>query len=213
MPATKLDKKQVKNLNSYTNTEIKTANYTAADKDRVLADSSGGAFNVTLPVGVEGMMIVVQDIGGAATTNNITVVGTINGNVNYSIADNFGNVELLFSDGDWIIVSKEPSGGGGGGGGTGLTIVSTKIANYTAGVNEDIPVNPTAGSFNITLPPSPAHGDKVRIADVSGVANTNPVTILRNGNNINGIASDVSFDVDLGEATLTYYTTFGWILT
>lgn len=116
MPATKLDKKQVKNLNSYTNTEIKTANYTAADKDRVLADSSGGAFNVTLPVGVEGMMIVVQDIGGAATTNNITVVGTINGNVNYSISDNYGNVELLFSDGDWIIVSKEPSGGGGGGG-------------------------------------------------------------------------------------------------
>ncbi len=116
MPATKLDKKQVKNLSAYTNTTIKTANYTAEDKERILADSTGGAFNVTLPVGVEGMMILVQDIGGAATTNNITVVGTINGVVNYLIADNFGNVELLFSDGDWIIVSKEPSGGGGGGG-------------------------------------------------------------------------------------------------
>jgi len=116
MPATKLDKKQVKNLTAYTNTAIKTTNYTAADKDRVLVDSTGGALNITLPTGVEGMMIVVQDIGGSATTNNITVVGTINGNVNYVIANNFGNVELLFSDGDWIIVSKEPSGGGGGAG-------------------------------------------------------------------------------------------------
>lgn len=114
MPATKIDKKQVKNLSQYTNTPVKTANYSAVNKDRVLVDTTGGALNVTLPAGVEGMMIIVQDVGGSATTNNITVIGTINGSVNYIIADNFGNVELLFSDGDWIIVSKEPSGGGGG---------------------------------------------------------------------------------------------------
>jgi len=208
MPATKLASKQIKG----NNTDVKTANYTAADRERVLVDTTALALNITLPTGVEGMSITVQDVGGAATTNNITVVGTINGAVNYVISDNFGNVDLLFSDGDWIIVSKEPSGGGGGGGG-GLTVVSTKTANYTAASNEDIPVNPTAASFNVTLPLAPAHGDKIRIADVSGVASANPVSIIRNGNNINGIASDVSFDVDLGEATLTYYTTFGWILT
>lgn len=213
MPVTKFDKKQINNFSQLTDTDIKTGAYTAASNDRVLVDSTGGAVSITLPTGVEGMKIAVQDIGGAAGTNNITVVGTINGITNYVISDDFGNVEILFSDGDFIITSKEPSGGGGGGGGTGLTVVSTKTSNYTAGENEDVPLNPTGGSFNLTLPASPTHGDKVRAADVSGVASTNPVTILRNGNNINGAASDVSFDLDYGEATLTFYTTIGWVLT
>lgn len=252
MPATRLSSKQIKS----NNTDVKIANYTATDKETVLVDSTAGAFNVTLPVGVEGMSISVQDVGGNATTNNVTIVGTINGNVNHLIDENFGNVDLLFSDGDWIITSKEPSGGGGGGGGHtilwegatmptqpaldfvgggvsvtndvgkttitiaggggggGLTTVSTKTANYTAGVNEDIPVNPSAGSFNVTLPLGPvAHGSKIRIVDVSGVASANPVSIIRNGNPINAVAADVSFDIDFGEATLTYYSIIGWILT
>lgn len=212
MPVTKFDKKQINNLKTLTDTSIKTGAYTAADGDRVLVDSSSGPVSITLPVGVEGAKIAVQDIGGAAGTNNITVVGTINGSTNYVISDNFGNVELLFSDGDYIITSKEPSGGGGGGGGTGLTVVATKIANYTANVNEEVPVNPTAGSFNLTLPGSPAHGDKVRTTDTSGVASTNPVSVLRNGNNINGVASDVLFNIDYGTLEFTFYSTFGWIL-
>lgn len=116
MPITKLNKKQIKELNLLENTTVKTSNYSAVDKDRVLVDSSGGPVTVTLPIGVEGMIVAVQDIIGTAGTNNITVAGTINGVVDYVIAANFGNIELLFSDGDWIILSKEPSGGGGGGG-------------------------------------------------------------------------------------------------
>lgn len=212
MPATKLAQKQIKVLKALTDTSIKTGAYAAVDGDRVLVNSTGGPISITLPVGVEGAKIAVQDIGGAAGTNNITVVGTINGSVNYVIADNFGNVELLFSDGDYIITSKEPSGGGPGGG-PDLTIVSTKIANYTAAVNQDVPVNSTAGVFNITLPPTPAHGDRVRIPDVGGQVSVNPVTILRNGNNINGLASDVLHDVDYEALEFEFYTTFGWVLT
>jgi len=212
MPATKINKKQIKDLVALTYTDIKTGNYTAADKDRVLVDSTSGPVSITLPTGVEGLALAIQDIGGMAGTNNITVVGTINGATNYIIEDDYGNVELLFSDGDYIIVSKEPSGGGGGGGGTGLTVTSTKTSNYTAGVNEEVPVDPTGGSFNLTLPASPTHGDKVRTTDVSGIASTNPVSVLRNGNNINGVASDVLFNIDYGTLEFTFYTSFGWVL-
>jgi len=213
MPATKINKKQIKDLVALTYTDIKTGNYTAADKDRVLVDSTSGPVSITLPTGVEGLALSVQDVGGMAGTNNITVVGTINGASNYIIEDDYGNVELLFSDGDYIIVSKEPSGGGGGGGGgTGLTVTSTKTSNYTAGVNEEVPVNSTGGSFNLTLPGSPTHGDKVRVPDVGGQTSVNPVTVLRNGNNINGLVSDVTHDIDYGVIEFTFYTTIGWIV-
>lgn len=103
-----------------------------------------------------------------------------------------------------------PPGPGGGGGG--LSAVPVKTANYTALSNVIVPFDSTGGSFDIELPLSPTHGDIVEILDVGGDAQTNPVTILRNGSTINGIASNVSFNVNFGKCTITFITSFGWIL-
>ena len=67
---------------------------------------------------------------------------------------------------------------------------SVKTANYTVINGERIIVNSTAGSFNITLPLSPAAGDYIQITD-GGNLSVNNVTVLRNSSTIEGIADDV----------------------
>jgi hypothetical protein len=54
--------------------EVKTANYTAADKEGILADTSGGAFTVTLPATpATGAQVIVADPTGDWDTNNLTI--------------------------------------------------------------------------------------------------------------------------------------------
>lgn len=53
-----------------------TANYSASVNDRVLCDSSGGAFTITLPANaslLDGDQVQIIDVGGAFSTNNVTV--------------------------------------------------------------------------------------------------------------------------------------------
>jgi hypothetical protein len=96
----------------------------------------------------------------------------------------------------------------GGAGGTSNT--SIKTANYTAVSLNRVLVNTTGGSFNVTLPITPTANSLIDIVDVGGVCSTNPVTVLRNGENINGLASDLIFDVNGGKITLVYITSYGW---
>ena len=68
-----------------------------------------------------------------------------------------------------------------------------------------------AGSITFTLPASPAVGDSVIIKDGTGVASTTSFTVGRNGSNIASSASDLTFDKDWAEITLTYIDgTIGW---
>ena len=94
---------------------------------------------------------------------------------------------------------------------TGLTTTSIKTANYTAKSNELIPVDSNSGIFDITLPGNPINGDIVEVVDVDGSVNTNNVTILRNGNNINGVASDYIFSTNYGRLKFQFFTGKGWI--
>jgi len=51
-----------------------TANYTAGFSEGVIADTTGGAFTVTLPTSpISGAQVVISDGGGAFGTNNLTV--------------------------------------------------------------------------------------------------------------------------------------------
>lgn len=61
----------------FNNTAVKTANYTIASTDvYVYADTTGGAFNLTLPdpSTVTNKTFWIKDTGGAFGTNNLTVV-------------------------------------------------------------------------------------------------------------------------------------------
>jgi len=97
---------------------VKTANYTASDKEGVLADTSGGAFTVTLPATpATGAQVVVADSGGAFATNNLTVGrngSTIAGESEDLVLDlDSVAVQFVYDGSTWEFYVQTRSGGGG----------------------------------------------------------------------------------------------------
>jgi hypothetical protein len=71
----------------------------------------------------------------------------------------------------------------------------------------------TTAARTITLPASPGVGDEVQIMDATGTAATNNITVLRNGNKINGLLEDAIIDVDMDMASFIYAgSVTGWRL-
>ena len=69
----------------------------------------------------------------------------------------------------------------------------------------------TAGSITITLPASPSAGDFVIVKDGTGAAATTSFAVARNGSNIASSATDLTFDKNFAEITMTYIdATIGW---
>ncbi|MFZ9066251.1 MAG: beta strand repeat-containing protein [bacterium] len=101
---------------------VKTANYTAVDKQGVLADTSGGAFTVTLPATpATGVQVVVADSGSNWGTNNLTVGrngSTIGGLAQDLVCDIAGaSVQLVYNGSTWEVYAQI-----GGNGGTAVTL-------------------------------------------------------------------------------------------
>ena len=119
-------------------------------------------------------------------------------------------------------------------GGTAVTSTGIEL-NYVAGVSSAIQtqlnskaatptiqatgVTATSGQFlvvtnggiTITLPATPSAGDNVTIKDGTGAAATTVFTVARNGSNIASAASDLTFDKNFAEITMTYVdATIGW---
>ena len=69
----------------------------------------------------------------------------------------------------------------------------------------------TSGGITITLPASPSAGDFLVVKDGTGAAATTSFTVARNGSNIASAASDLTFDKNFAEITMTYIDgTIGW---
>jgi len=84
-----------------------------------------------------------------------------------------------------------------------LAVVGTKYIINTSNVN-----------ITVTLPSSGVLGDEVMVVDGTGNANTNEITIARNGHKIQGGASDLTVNTPRAAFTLVYYnSTHGWLLT
>jgi len=73
----------------------------------------------------------------------------------------------------------------------------------------------TSGSaFNVTLPASPSAGNVVAVADYANTWDTNNLTILRNGSNIEGVASNFVCNLEGSAITFVYVdATKGWVVT
>jgi hypothetical protein len=110
----------------------KTANYTAVDKEGVLADTTGGAFTVTLPATpATGAQVVVADAGGLWGTNNLTVGR--NGSTIAELAEdlvcniNGVSVQLVYDGSTWLVYAQI-----GGNGGTAVTLTGVQtLTNKT----------------------------------------------------------------------------------
>lgn len=87
-----------------------------------------------------------------------------------------------------------------------------KTSAYTA-VNGDGCLVNTGSAVTITLPASPSLGDFVRVIDFTGQAATNNITVARNGQNIQGVASNLTIATNRAAIGLVYTnSTQGWIL-
>jgi hypothetical protein len=88
-----------------------------------------------------------------------------------------------------------------------------KTSNYDAVNGDWLIVNTASSAITITLNASPVLGDTVKIVDGSGNAATNNITVDRNTKNINGVAANLTIDINRASVELVYYdTTNGWIL-
>ena len=90
---------------------------------------------------------------------------------------------------------------------------TAKTAGFTAVAGNGYFVNTTSGAITVTLPSSPSAGDAVGIDDYANTADTNNITIGRNGSNIQGNAADAKISTE-GRSVLLVYVdgTKGWLL-
>jgi len=90
---------------------------------------------------------------------------------------------------------------------------TAKTAGFTAVGGNGYFVNTTSGAITVTLPSSPTAGDAVAISDYANTADTNNITIGRNGSNIQGTAKDFIINTEGASVLLIYVdATKGWLL-
>jgi len=91
---------------------------------------------------------------------------------------------------------------------------TVKTSGFTAVSGNGYFCNTTSAAFTVTLPSSPSAGDIVGIKDYANTADTNNITIGRNGSNIQGSAADFKITTEGGSVLLVYIDgTKGWLVT
>ena len=89
-----------------------------------------------------------------------------------------------------------------------------KTANFNVTAKEGYFVDTTSTTITATLPASPTIGDFVQFIDYAGTFDTNNFTVARNGNKIQGDATDLTVSVERAGLTLIYTgsSVQGWLL-
>jgi hypothetical protein len=131
-----------------------TTNYTAANNEGVLTDTSGGSFTVTLPATPStGAQVVVADAGNSWGTNNLTVArngSTIGGLAEDLVCNITGaSVQFVYDGTTWEVYAQI-------GGNSGTVVTETGIQTLTnktiSGANNTLTDISLTASVTGTLP-------------------------------------------------------------
>lgn len=171
--------------------KLKSSDYTATN-----------GTSVTLTVAADsGDILAVQTFNG----NNIGIdSGQVTGLIDATYVQ--GKVTESFLEGiiDSDYVSSRQSN---------AATWEEQASSVTLVANTKNIVDCSSSAINLTLPATPSLGDEIRVIDGTGNASTNNIVLLRNGNNIQGAADNLTIDVDRAGIGLVYYNaTNGWIL-
>jgi len=150
-----------------------------------------------------------------SAASNSAFSGTVNQTTSEfrSRFTNLADAPSVYTLGDALKVVRVNAGATGLEFYTPTTAVATKTAAYSANSNEIIPSDTSGGSFTITLPLTPTHGDIVKIPDAGGTFAANNLTVDRNGKNINGVAANLILDIDWSVTELQYLNpTDTWVV-
>ena len=206
--------------NAYTGAAGELSIDTSLNQIRVHDGSTAGG--TTVGAGGEVVDDTTPQLGGNLDINGNSIVSVSNGNI--AITPNgSGNIildgltfpnadgsadQVLKTDGSGTLSFTDVSGGGG----TSWQVVKTSA--FTAVAGEGYFIDTTSAAITMTLPASPSQGDEVSFIDYAGTADTNAITIARNGSNIAGSATDLTVSVERAANSLVYVdSTQGWLLT
>ena len=155
--------------------------------------------------------------------NGNIIIGTINagsatGNRQLVIAGNDGSTTTTWISGDNSGNLTFPANISIGSNLTDqyTTDLTVKTSNFTitsSSLGKIYLLDSSSNTVTATLPVSPNNGERVKFIDVAGSASTNNITIGRNGNSIQGSASDLTVVTDRAAFELMFVTSYGWILT
>jgi hypothetical protein len=199
-----------------------TANYTVSNRERLLLNSSSGSFTLTLPAApATGTYIQLTD-GANLATDPVTVDrngSTIEGSPNNLILDvPNATFEFIYDGTTWQFTSTSGprgevgyTGSVGFMGSAGLLDWIVVNSTHTAIDKQRLIVDTSSGTFVLTLPATPTVGTYIQITDGADLLTT-PLTVDRNGNTIEGLATD--FVMDVPNATFEFiYDGVTWQVT
>lgn len=90
---------------------------------------------------------------------------------------------------------------------------SLQIASFTASAGYAYPVDTTSSAITVTLPASPSTGHTIQILDVAATADSNFITLDRNGNKINGATANHALGAERGVVSVVYSgSSQGWVV-
>jgi len=135
---------------------VKNTTYTAVNGDRLIANTSAGAFTITLPITpASGAYVVITDANDWSA-NNLTVArngSTIEGYAENLVLDQKGvTVELIYDGGTWSVTATT---GAQGPSGPADIPQNTQNSSYTLAISDNgkhIYTQNTAGTQTITVP-------------------------------------------------------------
>jgi len=130
-----------------------------------------------------------------------------------NIINESSNTITIGASGDTVSLASGASQTGFGRAGSVDWQTSIKTTSFTAVSGEGYFVNTTSGAITVTLPASPSAGAIVAVKDYANTADTNNITIARNGSNIDGGTDDVVMITEGIAVTLVYAdATKGWLI-
>ena len=183
----------------------KTSNYTILSSDSnavIFADTSAGAFNLTLPslaVGDAGWEIRI--VKNTSDTNALTVVGTINGETNMSLNNRFETLDIIWSGTAWLGVVDQN--------GMRVAVITgdlTITEDYLDGI---ILSTPTGANKTISLPAVANY--RGRMLTVHHTGNTYKTTL--DGNLTETISGSTTYDLTTTNAYVTLVAmATGWVI-
>ena len=183
--------------------------------------STGGSTGTVNSVNVVGGTTGLAPTGGPITSSgNITLAGTLVAANGGTGATSLAVNNVVLGNGTSAVQVVAPGTSGNVLKSNGSTWISAaEAAGYPAPSLTGVSLTATsasfivatAGSITITLPASPSAGDFVVVKDGTGAAATTTFTVGRNSSNIASSATDLVFDKNFAEITMTYIDgTIGW---
>jgi len=148
-------------------------------------------------------IVLVDESASSAAANRLALAANVTLN-----ADQSAVLQYDSTSSRWRLAAGPSAAGATADG------YAVKTGNYTAVAGDRISADTNGGAFTVTLPASPSNGDSVWVKDARDTwgetASDKSITIGRNGNNIDGAASDLNLRVSGGSIQLVYNSTGGW---